>query len=146
MSALAAELEAINLGDVRLNRRAGKVLAKLGDKPTASIPAACGGWDETRGAYRLFNHPEVSAQQVLEPHYGASQRRMGEYSRVLCIQDTTELNYSGKGDIQDLGPLNYEARRGLYLHLSVANSNFSRQNSCLDRLAAGDDVPYSVPS
>ena len=29
--------------------------------------------------------------------------------------------------------------------LSVANSNFNCQNSCLDRLAAGDDVPYSSP-
>ena len=35
------------------------------------IPSACGGWDETRAAYRLFDHPEVTAQQVLEPHYRA---------------------------------------------------------------------------
>jgi hypothetical protein len=86
----------------------------------ASIPAACGGWDETRGAYRLFDHPEVSAQQVLEPHYRASQQRMGECPRVLCIQDTSELDYSTKGDIQGLGPLNYEARQGLYLHPTLA--------------------------
>jgi len=120
MSALAAELAGIDLGDRRLNRRARKVLEKLGDKPTVSIPSACGGWDETRGAYRLFDHPEVSAQQVLEPHYRASQQRMGEYPRVLCIQDTSELDYSTKGDIQGLGPLNYEARQGLYLHPTLA--------------------------
>jgi hypothetical protein len=120
MSALAAELEGIDLGDVRLNRRAGKVLAKLGDKPTVSIPAACGGWDETRGAYRLFDQDRVTAQQVLEPHYGASQQRMGQYRRVLCIQDTTELDFSSKGDIEGLGPLNYESRQGLYLHPTLA--------------------------
>jgi hypothetical protein len=114
------ELEAIDLGDVRLNRRARKVLTTLGNKPTASIPAACGGWDETRAAYRLFDHAQVTAQQVLEPHYDASQRRMAEYPCVLCIQDTTELDYSSKGDIQDLGPLNYEARQGLYLHPTIA--------------------------
>ena len=55
MSALAAELDGIDLGDQRLNRRARRVLAKLGDKPTVSIPAACGGWSETRAAYRLLN-------------------------------------------------------------------------------------------
>ena len=33
MNALAAELEAIDLGDVRLNRRARRVLQRLGDKP-----------------------------------------------------------------------------------------------------------------
>ena len=26
----------------------------------------------------------------------------------------------------------------------MAKSNFSRQNSCLGRLAAGDDVPYTI--
>ncbi|WP_418219967.1 transposase [Candidatus Thiodictyon syntrophicum] len=55
MSALAAELDGIDLGDQRLNRRARRVLAKLGEKPTVSIPAACGGWRETRAAYRLLN-------------------------------------------------------------------------------------------
>jgi hypothetical protein len=47
MSALAAELTAIELGDQRLNRRARRLLEKLGEKPTVSIPAACGGWGET---------------------------------------------------------------------------------------------------
>jgi len=120
MSALAAEFEGIELGDVRLNRRAKKVLSRLGDKPTVSIPAACGGWDETRAAYRLFDHDKVTAQQVLEPHYQASQRRMADHRQVLCIQDTTELDYSSKGDIEGLGPLNYEARQGLYLHPTLA--------------------------
>jgi len=49
MSALAAELTWIELGDQRLNRRARRLLEKLGEKPTVSIPAACGGWGETRG-------------------------------------------------------------------------------------------------
>jgi len=120
MSALAAEFEGLELGDVRLNRRARKVLARLGDKPTASIPAACGGWDETRAAYRLFDHDNVTAQQVLEPHYQASQTRMTAHRQVLCIQDTTELDYTGKSDIEGLGPLNYENRHGLYLHPTIA--------------------------
>jgi hypothetical protein len=35
---------------------------------------------------------------------------------VLCIQDTTELDYTTKKGIAGLGPLNYESRWGLYLH------------------------------
>lgn len=120
MSALAAELEGIDLGDKRLNRRARKLLSRLGDQPTVSIPAACGGWDETRAAYRLFDHHQVTAQQVLQPHYRASQQRMAEHRHILCIQDTTELDYTGKNDMQGLGPLNYENRRGLYLHPTLA--------------------------
>ncbi len=120
MNALAEELAAIDLGDARLNRRARRTLEKLGAHPMQSIPTACGGWAETLAAYRLFDHPQVTAQAVLEPHYACTEQRMREYSVVLCIQDTTEGDYSGKNDIVGLGPLNYETRRGLYLHPTLA--------------------------
>jgi hypothetical protein len=120
MSALAAELEGISLGDQRLNRRARGVLETLGEKPTVSIPAACGGWHETRAAYRLFDHDEVSAERVLAPHIACTEARLREHPRVLCIQDTTELDYSTKKGIAGLGPLNDESRWGLYLHPTLA--------------------------
>ena len=37
------------------------------------------------------------------------------HALVLCLQDTTELDYHGRM-IKGLGPLSYEAQRGLYLH------------------------------
>jgi hypothetical protein len=120
MSALAAELNCIELGDRRLNRRARRLLEKLGEKPTLSIPAACGGWGETRAAYRLFDHPEVTAARVLAPHIACTEERLRAHPRVLCIQDTTELDYTTKKGIADLGPLNYEGRWGMYLHPTLA--------------------------
>jgi hypothetical protein len=120
MSALAAELTMIDLGDQRRNRRAEKVLEALGHKPTVSIPAACGGWDETKAAYRLFDHPEVTAERVLAPHVACTEERLRAHPRVLCVQDTTELDYTTKKGIAGLGPLNYETRRGLYLHPTLA--------------------------
>jgi hypothetical protein len=120
MSALAAELAAIELGDRRLNERAQRVAEKLGEKPTVSIPAACGGWDETKAAYRLFDHREVTFDAVLAPHSACTLERLREHPRVLCIQDTTELDYTTKKDIAGLGPLNYETRRGMYLHPTLA--------------------------
>ena len=85
MNDLVVELETIDLGDQRLNHRARRVLAKLGAKPQASIPAACGGWGETRAAYRLFDHPNVTAQQILEPHYRCSEQRIRQHRRVLPV-------------------------------------------------------------
>lgn len=38
---------------------------------------------------------------------------------VPCLQDTTELDFNGQG-IAGLGRLNYEARRGMYLHPTYA--------------------------
>jgi hypothetical protein len=120
MSALVSELESINLGDQRLDKRARKVLQQLGSNPSASIPVACGGWSETKGAYRLLGHEDIDPQEILYPHYACSMERIKEHSVVLMLQDTTELDYTGKNDIQGMGPLNYETRRGCYLHPTLA--------------------------
>ena len=121
MSALAAELSDINLGDRRLNRRAGQLVETLGEHPTLSIPAACGGWDETRAAYRFFDHKAVTAEAVLAPHIACTEQRLRAHSRVLCIEDTTELDYTKrKASMAGLGVLNYETRWGIYLHPTLA--------------------------
>ena len=73
MSALAAELATIELGDRRLNRRAGQLLETLGEKPTLSIPGACNGWNETRAVYRLLNQDTVTAETVLAPHVACTE-------------------------------------------------------------------------
>jgi transposase-like protein len=43
MSWAAEEFKGINLGDKRLNQRAILLAERLAEKPTASIPGACGG-------------------------------------------------------------------------------------------------------
>ena len=40
---------------------------------------------------------------------------------VLCLQDTTVLNFNGQR-IAGLGPLSYEAQRGMYVHPTYAVS------------------------
>lgn len=47
MSGTAEAFEALDLGDRRLNRRAVLLAERLAAQPTASVPAACGGWAET---------------------------------------------------------------------------------------------------
>jgi hypothetical protein len=44
---------------------------------------------------------------------------MGTEPVVLCLQDTTELDFNAQ-DIEGLGPLSYEAQRGMYLHATYA--------------------------
>jgi hypothetical protein len=38
---------------------------------------------------------------------------------VLCLQDTTELDFNGQ-QAKGLGPLSYEAQRGMYMHPTYA--------------------------
>lgn len=121
MSTLAPALAAkIDLGDRRLNRRAGRLLETWGEKPTPSIPGACNGWDGTRAVYRLFDRESVTAGAVPTPHLGCNEARLREHPRVLCIEETSELDVTTKKGIAGLGPLNYERRWGLNLHPTLA--------------------------
>ena len=120
MSTVGEELEGVDLGDARLNRRAQRMLEDLGGKPTASIPAACGGWNETLAAYRFFDNPKVRPEKLLAPHRQATLRRMAEHPVVLVIQDTTELDYTHHAALNGLGPLANDPCRGMLLHVSLA--------------------------
>src|SRR5262249_30186203 len=62
------EMRTVDLKDKRHDDRLRIVLSQLEAHPTASIPAACGGWAETTAAYRLFDNDEVGFDDVIEPH------------------------------------------------------------------------------
>ena len=113
------ELDTIDLGDARLNRRAASLAEALAESPTASVPGACHDWAEVRAAYRFFDHEDVDFWSVLDPHIRSTERRMSEHPVALCLQDTTSLDFNGR-DIAGLGPLNYEAQRGLNVHPTYA--------------------------
>lgn len=87
--------------------------------PTASIPDACHGWAETMAAYRFLGNEAVDWQAILMPHWEKTRQRMQTHPVILCLQDTTELNFNGQ-EIEGLGPLCYEAQRGMYLHPTYA--------------------------
>ena len=87
--------------------------------PTASIPDACDSWSETCAAYRFLGNDDVEWRDILAPHWAQTQVRMGTHPVVLCVQDLTELDFNGQ-DIEGLAPLNYEARRDMYLHATYA--------------------------
>lgn len=120
MNGVAEEMAGVNFGDVRLNRRGQVILDRLMAQPSVSIPAACRGWAETLAAYRFFDNANVTAERVLAPHQRATLARMAEQSVVLCVQDTTELDYTGHNHVQGLGPLTHDTQQGLYLHPTLA--------------------------
>ena len=94
-------------------------MERMAAEPAASVPKACDGWGETVAAYRFFDNASVDWQAILEPHWRATEKRMADQSVVLCLQDTTELDFNGQ-QARGLGPLSYEAQRGMYLHPTYA--------------------------
>lgn len=109
------EFAGLDLGDARLNKRAKRMMERFSANPTASIPDACDSWSETCAAYRFLSNAEVEWEAILAPHWERTEERMRAQPVVLCIQDSTELDFNGQ-EIDGLGPLNYEVRRGMYLH------------------------------
>ena len=119
MSWADEEFREIDLGDKRRDSRAIQLVERLAERPTASIPGACQGWAETQAAYRFLSGDEYDWMDILEPHRQCTRARMAPHPVVLCLQDTTELDFNGQA-IAGLGPLSYEAQRGMYLHPTFA--------------------------
>src|SRR5437667_3707025 len=100
------EMKDVDLQDERLNNRLTEVLSQLGGHPTASIPAACGGYAEMTAAYRFFNNDKVGFENVLLPHVEATRRRMAEQPVVILVQDTTEIDLTRpEQQVRGAGPL-----------------------------------------
>jgi hypothetical protein len=116
----AQEMLTANLGDERLNRRVGMILRRLAEHPEGSLPSAFQSWGETQAAYRFFSNEKATAERVLEPHRDATLKRAQQFPVVLCVQDTTELDYTSTPQVQGLGPLTYGASIGLYIHPTLA--------------------------
>ena len=62
------EMNSADLNDKRLNRRLEELLSALGERPTASITAACGGYADMLAAYRFFDNDKVTFERVLAAH------------------------------------------------------------------------------
>src|SRR5262245_36718472 len=85
---------AVKFGDRRLERRVAEIASDLSRNPQSSIPEASGEWARTKGAYRFFDHPHVSAEEILSSHRQATMERMSGQQTILMVQDTTGLNYA----------------------------------------------------
>lgn len=125
------EFETIDLGDERRNKRAIRLVERLSAQPTASVPQACGDWADTMAAYRFFNNEEIDWRAILGAHTDCARTRMAAHEVVLCIQDTTELDFNGQ-EASGLGPLSYEAQRGMYAHPTYAVSTSREPLGVLD--------------
>ena len=114
----AHELETLDLGDARSNRRAQKILAGRWNDPAASFAASFPRWGDAKGAYALIEnrHSRFDLQALVAPHAEATLARMAAEPVVLLPQDTTSLNYNSLHQTEGLGPINPQGTRGLHLH------------------------------
>lgn len=118
---IALELETVNFGANRLDKRLAVMLEDFSEAPNDSIPIACGGRAEVEAAYRFCDNPRVTPQKILQPHYDSTKLRCQDYEVVIIAQDTTECDFTNPHrQVEGAGPLDNGNRFGSFCHLSEA--------------------------
>lgn len=116
------ELEKLDLGDARRNRRAQLILAARWQDPTKSFGGSFPKWSQAKAAYGLMEDKtsNISMEALLDPHREVTLSRMATEPLVLLPQDTTSLNYTGLKQTTGLGRITNEGSLGLFLHSLLA--------------------------
>jgi len=116
------EFSKIRLEDKRLNQRCKRVAEALEQQSTEPINQACEDWADTKAAYRFFDNPKVSPDQILAPHYQRTVKRMKLHALVLAVQDTSFLNYTHHLQTEGVGEIGTKAQnqRGFGMHSTLA--------------------------
>jgi hypothetical protein len=116
------EMDGLELGDQRLNRRAERVLGGRWARPDQSFYRSFPNANEAKRAYELIENPRagVDFQSLLAPHQQQTARRMAAERVVLLAQDTTGLSYNTLAQTQGLGTIGEDHTRGLFLHTLLA--------------------------
>ncbi|MFT4058520.1 MAG: transposase DNA-binding-containing protein [Legionella sp.] len=119
------ELQHVNLGDKRLNRRFLKTSKLIEAKASGSINQSCGSWKEAKGAYRLFRHEKLKEADIYSSHAQETCNRIKGHPFILCVQDTSYLDYDTHIKTQGLGSISKaytKHKQGLLLHSTLALS------------------------
>jgi len=144
------EFGGANLGDQRLSERLVECARAQASMPgRAFCGVAQGDKAAIKAYYRLIDQPDDSAvtlEAILAPHRQRTVQRMKALSTVLCIQDGTDVSYSGLAACEGLGVIgsNQTGARsgGLHLHSTLV---VSTEGLPLGILGAQCSAPSTKP-
>jgi hypothetical protein len=115
-----SEFALAQLGDQRRTQRLVKIATNLVQKPGGTLPQAFPGWSELKAAYRFFNQPKVTFEQIQGPHWQRTRVACHEPGEYLLIEDTSELDYTDHPATEEMGSIGDGRGRGLLLHTTLA--------------------------
>lgn len=125
---ISMEIENIDLPDKRLKARAKKLLQDLSQGLEKSIPNACGGYAETKAAYRFFEQDSVTPESILFPHIERTIERMTKAKgRMLLVNDSTDFTMKHLEEVDGLGVLSHDQLPACLMHTMLA---FDESRTC----------------
>ena len=136
-----------SFGDKRIERRAADALRKLTTGRNSSLRQITESEAEQKSFYRLFNNESFS-ETAIEKSIADRCRALSSGRHLLCIQDTTEFNFSSKkGRIKPksgLGTTSRDDVLGFMLHSSLvvdAHSSHALGYSYIKTWERQEDAP-----
>lgn len=114
------ELDGLDLGHAKLDRRFARMLQDRWAHPDWSFYTSFGGAAGGKAAYAFIEkaRAELRLENLLAPHFQNTRRRMAAEKVVVLAQDTMTLSYNTLKQTKDLGPIgdDHNSGRGLLLH------------------------------
>lgn len=108
------------LPDKRLCLRLQTMVDCFSTRPDCTIPEATSDRNDMDAAYNFYKNAKVTPGGVVATCLDYTLANLQGCSRVLVIQDSTDLNYSALHDTSGLGYTDGPNTRGLKLHSSLA--------------------------
>jgi Transposase DNA-binding len=117
----SCDLSPFDLGDKRLNQRAGRIVQAALEHVGDSIPTAAGNLAATDATYRFLDNPNVLASDIDDAHTHATVDLAARYPGVLLIaQDTTDADFTSPARNGRLGQLAHAKHFGFFIHSALA--------------------------
>lgn len=112
------------LGDRRRFARLRQLVAAWAQHAEASLPQALASLAAVKGAYRFCANRAVTPQAILQAARPDCLAKLAAADRVLLIQDTTSLDFTGHAGTTGLGPIGTTRQhtQGLFVHSCLAAS------------------------
>jgi hypothetical protein len=115
-----SEFALARLGDQRRTQRLVKIATNLAQSPGGTLPQAFPEWSQLKAAYRFFNQPKITFEEIQRPHWQRTRAACQQPGQYLLIEDTSELDYTEHSMTEEMGCIGDGRGRGLLLHSSLA--------------------------
>lgn len=91
----------------------------MAQAPDQSLPQQNKEWSELLGAYRFLHNAKITPDRIQSVHRALVRQDCQTRSLVLAVQDTSELDFTGRS-VEGLGPIGNGNGQGLLQHSTLA--------------------------
>lgn len=107
--------------DIRRTHRLQMIAQAMAQSPGASLPRLFAHPYDTKAAYTFFDHPEAEPDSIQATHRDWVLEVMHAGGTFLLLEDTTEVDFTGRATIEHLGPVGNSNTKtqGFLLHTTL---------------------------